>query len=203
MSDLTGEGATGPRQPELLVGLNAVILAVTAHQPRILTVGARELGEDVFGTDARQAPRALPFGSFDEKNDRTLELCMRRSVLEKTRGELGYVEQLYTFADQGRDPRERAGGSRVLSVGYLALAREQDLSRAENSSWQHCYRYFPWEDWRGGRPRIMDEIEGALLDWSAAARTGGRGWKSVSGWETPAGTPTRYSNATNCSTKRA
>ena len=166
MSDLTGEGATGPRQPELLVGLNAVILAVTAHQPRVLTVGAHELGGNFSGTDARLASRALPFGSFDETNDRTLELCMRRSVLEKTRGELGYVEQLYTFADQGRDPRERAGGSRVLSVGYLALAREQDLSQAENSSWQHCYKYFPWEDWRGGRPRIMDKIEGAVLDWS-------------------------------------
>ena len=166
MSDRSGEGPSEPRKPELVVGLNAVILAVTAHQPRVLTVSVQELGEDFFGMDTLHLPRALPFGSFDEKNDRTLELCMRRSVLEKTRGELGYVEQLYTFADQGRDPRERAGGSRVLSVGYLALAREQDLAQAENSSWQHCYRYFPWEDWRGGRPRIMDAIESALLDWS-------------------------------------
>ena len=169
MSDRSGEGRSEPRKPELVVGLNAVILAVTAHQPRVLTVSVQELGEDFFGMDTLHLPYALPFGSFDEKNDRTLELCMRRSVLEKTRGELGYVEQLYTFADQGRDPRERAGGSRVLSVGYLALAREQDLAQAENSSWQHCYRYFPWEDWRGGRPRIMDDIEAALLDWSSGS----------------------------------
>ena len=111
MSDRSGQAAAGPRKPELVVGLNAVILAVTAHQPRILTVGARELGEDFFSTDALQASRALPFGSFDEKNDRTLELCMRRSVLEKTRGELGYVEQLYTFADQGRDPGSVPGAA--------------------------------------------------------------------------------------------
>ncbi len=166
MSGQSGVGPSEPRKPELEVGLNAVILAVTAHQPRVLTVGTQELGEDFFGMDTWHLPPALPFGSFDEKNDRTLELCMRRSVLEKTGGELGYVEQLYTFADQGRDPRERAGGSRVLSVGYLALARERDLSQAENSSWQHCYRYFPWEDWRGGRPRIIGDIESALLDWS-------------------------------------
>ena len=166
MSDRSGEGPSEPRKPELVVGLNAVILGVTVHQPRVLTVSVQELGEDFFGMDTPHLPRALPFGSFDEKNDRTLELCMRRSVLEKTRGELGYVEQLYTFADQGRDPRERAGGNRVLSVGYLALAREQDLSQAENASWQHCYRYFPWEDWRRGRPRIMDDIEAALLNWS-------------------------------------
>ena len=166
MSAQTGEGPSGPRQPELLVGLNAVVLAVTAHQPRILTVGARELGEDFSAMEPGELSRALPFGSFDEKNDRTLELCMRRSVLEKTQGELGYVEQLYTFADQGRDPRERAGGSRVLSVGYLALVRERDLSQAENSSWQDCYSYFPWEDWRTGRPGIMEKIEAALLEWS-------------------------------------
>ncbi len=166
MSARTGEGPAGPRQPELLVGLNAVVLAVTAHQPRILTVGAGELGEEFSTMASGHMSRALPFGSFDERHDRTLELCMRRSVLEKTRGELGYVEQLYTFADQGRDPRERAGGSRVLSVGYLALVRERDLSQAENSSWQDCYAYFPWEDWRTGRPGIMDKIEAALLEWS-------------------------------------
>ena len=166
MTDRSGERPHGPRRPELLVGLNAVVLAVTAGQPRVLTVDTQELGEDCSGTGWLRPPRALPVGSFDAKNDRTLELCMRRSVLEKTRGELGYMEQLYTFADQGRHPREREGGSRVLSVGYLALVREQDLSRAENSSWQDCYAYFPWEDWREGRPQIMGAIESALLDWS-------------------------------------
>lgn len=164
----TGDGPARPRDPKLKVGLNAVVLAVTAHQPRVLTVVARESGEEFSGMDSWHPHPALPSGSFDAKHDRTLELCMRRSVLEKTRGELGYVEQLYTFADQGRDPRERTGGSRVLSVGYLALVREQDLSRAENSGWQDCYAYFPWEDWRGGRPPIMDEIEAALLDWTHA-----------------------------------
>jgi len=166
VSDWSGERLAGRRRPELLVGLNAVVLAVTASQPRVLTVSAQEVGEDLFGMGPSAPPRALPFGSFDEKSDRTLELCVRRSVLEKTQGELGYVEQLYTFADQGRDPRERAGGSRVLSVGYLALVREKDLSKAKNSGWQHCYAYFPWEDWRAGRPQIMDRIEAALLAWS-------------------------------------
>lgn len=166
MTALSGKQPDGARRPELLVGLNAAILAVTAGQPRVLTVDTQELTGDFFGMGSLRPPRALPFGSFDEKSDRTLELCMRRSVLEKTQGELGYVEQLYTFADQGRDPREREGGSRMLSVGYLALVREQDLSQAENSSWQDSYAYFPWEDWRQGRPRIMEEIESALLEWS-------------------------------------
>ena len=168
MNDRSGEGPTASRQPELLVELNAVVLAVTADQPRVLTVSTEGLSEGFLGMGSLRRAPALPFGSFDEKNDRTLELCMRRSVLEKTRGELGYVEQLYTFADQGRHPRERAGGSRVLSVGYLALARERDLTQAENSSWRDCYAYFPWEDWRQGPPKIMGEIESTLLEWSAA-----------------------------------
>ena len=113
---------------ELLVGLNAVILAVTSEQPRVLTVVPQEADPGDARADPPELLRSLPFGSFDVESDRTLELCMRRSVLEQTQCELSYVEQLYTFADKGRDPRERLGGSRVLSVGYLALVQEKDLS---------------------------------------------------------------------------
>lgn len=165
MSDVPGGQHGEPIRSNLLVGLNAVVLAVTGEQPRLLTIGAHE--SEAPGSGSTESLRALPFGSFDEEDDRTLELCMRRSVLEQTRGELGYVEQLYTFADQGRDPRERSGGSRVLSVGYLALVQEGDLAESENSAWEDCYAYYPWEDWREGRPEVVDEIQSALLEWSA------------------------------------
>lgn len=167
MNDVAGSGLGESRRPELLVGLNAVILAVTGEQPRVLTVGPQESETGGSGASSPDPLRSLPFGSFDEESDRTLELCMRRSVVEQTHSELGYVEQLYTFADKGRDPRERSGGSRVLSVGYLALVQEQDLAEAENSSWENCFDYFPWEDWRDGRPDAVDEIESALLEWAS------------------------------------
>jgi len=160
MSDVPGDGIRA--YPDLLVGLNAVILAVTRDQPRVLTVGP----QDSNAGHSAAPLRSLPFGSFDAEKDRTLELCMRRSVFEQTDSELGYVEQLYTFADKGRDPRERLGGGRVLSVGYLALVQEKDLAEAENTSWENCYDYFPWEDWRDGRPDVVDEIETALLEWA-------------------------------------
>ena len=92
---------------------------------------------------------------------------MRETVSKQTGLELGYLEQLYTFADKGRDPREGSGGSRVLSVAYLALLQEGTLSGVEDATWEDCYEFFPWEDWRDGKPALMAEIEEALLDWSA------------------------------------
>ena len=65
---------------ELLVGLNAVILAVTSEQPRVLTVVPQEADPGDARADPPEPLRSLPFGSFDVESDRTLELCMRRSV---------------------------------------------------------------------------------------------------------------------------
>ena len=154
------------KNSNLALGLNAVVLAVTNDQPRVLTV--RTQGVDMISST--EPLHALPFGSFDVNQDRTLELCMRRSVFEQTDKELGYVEQLYTFADKGRDPRERLGGNRVVSIGYLTLAQEQHFDVSDNSSWGNCFDYFPWEDWRSGRPEVIEEIEVALFNWSQGVR---------------------------------
>ncbi len=66
--------------------LTAVIVAVTDGQPRVLTI---EGGE------------ALPSGPF-EPGHRSLQAGMRSWVETQTHHPLGYVEQLYTFADQDR-----------------------------------------------------------------------------------------------------
>ena len=100
--------------PTIVVGLNAVILAVTEEEPRILTVQPNGDAD----------PEALPFGPLDPLRDRTLELGLRGWVREQTGLELGYVEQLYTFGDRHRDPHEREGCPRMISIGYLTLVRE-------------------------------------------------------------------------------
>ncbi|MGD8897469.1 MAG: hypothetical protein PVJ73_15655, partial [Acidobacteriota bacterium] len=112
--------------PSLVVGLNAVIVAVTDETPRLLTVERAEHGLGVPGADRP----ALPFGPLDPAGHRTLELGLRDWVREQTGLELGYAEQLYTFGDRHRDPRERAGGPRVISIAYLALVREGRVSGA-------------------------------------------------------------------------
>jgi hypothetical protein len=117
---------------------------------------------------AGPAPRpaaALPFGPLDPAGHRTLELGLRAWVREQTGLELGYVEQLYTFGDRHRDPRERSGGPRLLSIAYLALVRESRLADAR-ARWRGFYEFLPWEDSRDGRPSLVAEtIAPALARW--------------------------------------
>jgi 8-oxo-dGTP diphosphatase len=57
---------------------------------------------------------SLP-GGFLSMNE-TAEECAKRTLLEKTGIKNVFIEQLYTFTDIERDPRER-----IISVSYFAL----------------------------------------------------------------------------------
>jgi hypothetical protein len=150
-------------QSRLVVSLNAVIIAITDEQPRVLTVAVPEgvAIENIGSRDAAAEGRrlaALPSGPLDPAGDRTLELALRRWVRASTGLELGYVEQLYTFGDRFRSPGEAEGGARVVSAAYLALVRESELPAALSASWRSVYRFLPWEDWRSGRPEVVDTV---------------------------------------------
>jgi hypothetical protein len=148
---------------QTLVGLSAVIVAVTDEVPRILTVALPGGAPSAGGAP----PDALAFGPLDPDRDRTLGLGLRRWVREQTGIELGYVEQLYTFGDRDRHPD---AGRRVLSVAYLALVRERPPLGSGDAHWRDVYDYLPWEDWRGGRPEALDRrIVPALGRWVEAA----------------------------------
>jgi hypothetical protein len=158
---------------QIAVGLNAVIISVRDDEPRVLTVGEPAATDGAHGArdTAAVADRpALPSGQLDAERDRTLELGLRGWVQRQTGRDLGYVEQLYTFGDQDRDPRERAGGPRMLSVAYLALT--QDLpAEAAGGRWMGCYGFLPWEDWRAERPAILAEIGDALNEWAGKSKS--------------------------------
>jgi len=146
--------------PSIVVGLNAVIVAVTDEEPRLLTVERAERAR----AGARAHEPALPFGPLDPAGHRTLELGLRAWVREQTGLDLGYVEQLYTFADRNRDPRERAGGPRVVSIAYLALVREGRVAGAGRARWRGFYELLPWEDARSGRPALVEKVTGTSFD---------------------------------------
>jgi hypothetical protein len=146
----------------VVIGLSAVVLAVRDGEAVVLTLRPR--GQHLQG---------LPFGPFDPVADRTFELALRAFVTEQTRFNLGYVEQLYTFGDKGRDaPLADMSGAgtvtagRVISVGYLALAPAALESHTPDSDWRPWSRFFPWEDWREGRPAALGPIESALRRWA-------------------------------------
>ncbi|HVY20388.1 MAG TPA: NAD regulator [Bauldia sp.] len=145
--------STAPRPIE--IGLNAAIVAVADGQPLILVV----------------AGDTLPFGPFDPIAHRTFEAGLRAFVADQSALKLGYAEQLYTFGDRGRHSLSGDIGPHLVSVGYLALTRLDDepseaLARA-GASWRRWYEFFPWEDWRGGRPAILDEtLLPALARWA-------------------------------------
>ncbi|WP_295121394.1 NUDIX domain-containing protein [uncultured Chitinophaga sp.] len=77
---------------------------------------------------------ALP-GGFVRQGE-SLEDAVRRELKEETGISVNYLEQLYTFGDPKRDPRQH-----IVSVAYFALvksAKYQQLKAdtdAENASW--------------------------------------------------------------------
>ena len=87
-----------------------------------------------------------------------------------------YVEQLYTFGDRGRHARADDTDPHVVSIGYLALTRVPDNVaglREAGAGFRPWYRFFPWEDWRNGRPAIIDEaILPPLTNWAQERRRG-------------------------------
>lgn len=132
--------------------LMAVVVAVTERDPSVLTV---------------QDGRALPSGPL-ESGHRSLQSGVRAWVERQTHHPLGYVEQLYTFAD--RDRTETGTAARVISVSYLGLTRELPGAGGKAHGWQSWYRYFPWEDHRDGCPVILGAaVLPLLLAWTSAA----------------------------------
>ena len=117
------------------IELNAVIVAVTGNEPQVLV----------------NPPAALPSGPFETEH-LTLEQGLREWAKAKGGQPLGYVEQLYTFADRGRT----VGNQRLVSIGYLALVRA--AASLADAVWSPWYKHLPWEDHRKGLPRIVGKI---------------------------------------------
>ncbi|MDK4739964.1 hypothetical protein PH547_13845 [Rhizobium sp. CNPSo 3464] len=127
--------------------LIAVLTAVTGNDPRVMTVRSGD---------------ALPSGPF-ELGHRTLQSGLREWVREQTAHPVGYLEQLYTFAD--RDRNNEILGGRTISISYLGLVREQAAPGGGRPGWHGWYEYFPWEDHRNGRPAVMDDVVERLNSW--------------------------------------
>lgn len=140
------------------VELTAVVVAVCASEPMVLVTRS---GGAHQGT-------ALPRGPL-RPGHRTLQAGLRRWVEERTRLDLGYVEQLYTFGDParpiGREDSETP--DRTVSIAYLALVRDNRAISGADARWLPWYQLFPWEDWRCGEPQAHTTLVARLQRWAA------------------------------------
>lgn len=119
--------------------LVAVITAVRDGVPFALTTGGGS---------------TLPAGPL-QRSHRSMQEGMRAWVLRQTGCELGYIEQLYTFADRNR------GSGPALEVSYLGLTTMEPGAEA----WRSWYEFFPWEDRRNGSEVVDEIIAPALGRW--------------------------------------
>lgn len=169
--ELSGRGKPSPEKSHRVVardsadhqsvgiGLNAAIVAVLDNEPVVLVV--RKEPDSAGATDV------LPFGPFNPREHRTLEGGLRAWVRDQTGLDLGYAEQLYTFADRGRHSDPADTSPHVVSIGYLALTEASREHGLTHGIWRSWYQFFPWEDWRRSRPEIISaEIEPRLKLWA-------------------------------------
>ncbi|MGI9522266.1 MAG: NUDIX hydrolase [Hyphomicrobiaceae bacterium] len=141
------------------IGLSAAIVSVHDDEPEALVVRS--------GSNGKSAPDSLPSGPFSPINHRTLDIGLRDWVREQSGIDLGYVEQLYTFGDRGRHARPDDSVPHIVSIGYLALSRPLEEEPIGSAQWCSWYDYFPWEDWRQGKPSVLREvIEPRLRQWA-------------------------------------
>jgi 8-oxo-dGTP diphosphatase len=97
--------------PRPALTVDAVVFGLDADDLEVLLI---ERGHAPFA-----GQWALP-GGFVHM-DETLEAAVRRELREETGLHDLYLEQLFTFGDPGRDPRDR-----VITVAYYALVRRKD-----------------------------------------------------------------------------
>jgi len=94
--------------PGVSLAVDVVVLGVVSGKLCVSLVKRTEMPQEGFF--------ALPGGFV--RGAESLEEAVARVMAEKAGAENVYAEQMYTFADAGRDPR-----TRVVSVAYLALLR--------------------------------------------------------------------------------
>ncbi len=152
----------------LAIELSVVVVAVQDNEAVVL---CRNLPRGADGPAF-----ALPSGPFVPKSHRTFDLALKAFVHDQTGFDIGYVEQLYSFGDIGRETVLDGTniGDDIISVGYLALTNNRAFQAGFDAAWVPFGRFFPWENWRGGGNVPLDRLRTALDTWVAVDDSGVR-----------------------------
>ncbi|MBX9591647.1 MAG: NAD regulator [Hyphomonadaceae bacterium] len=143
------------------VVLTSAILALQTTEPVVAVVPAGHTGDET-----------LPSGFFLPSEHDTLEDGVRSCTYAQTGVEFDLIEQLCTL---GGRARSTIGGvpadpPHLISISYVALVGPRQCSDSTRATWRSWYSFLPWEDWRGGRPDCLSELEQRLEIWAAEPR---------------------------------
>jgi hypothetical protein len=143
----------------IAVGVNAAIFAVQGDEPVVAVVPVRR--------EERGGEGALPSGLFSPRQHDDLEAALRFCVKQQTGMELGSARQICTLGGRHGSDAEGPSQNPVLAVCYLALVAPERVEDSNGVGWRSWYAYFPWEDWRRGKPACLtEEIEPRLQAWT-------------------------------------
>jgi hypothetical protein len=145
---------------QLAVELTAAVIAIQHEQPVVLALRGP--------TGEQGAMELLPSAPFRPAIHATFEEAVRQRVEEETSLELGFLEQLSSDCSRFSPLSSGARAQRSISIGHLALSRADKGENLGNTEWVGIYSYFPWEDWRSGRPAVLaDSLQAEINAWVA------------------------------------
>ena len=115
------------------VGVDNVIFSVDTTYNRVLVL-LRKRDDEPFSNYW-----SLP-GTLVRQGEPLTDAAYR-TLSEKIQVDNLYLEQLYSFGDPGRDPRENPNsfGVRYLSVSYFALVRYEEAKIIKNTNYNVCW----------------------------------------------------------------
>lgn len=108
-----------PTDQNIKVAVDAVVFGYTSDEGLSILLINRKIAPFINTW-------ALPGGLV--LNNESLEEAVNRELHEETGVNINYLEQLYTFGDTNRDPRNR-----VVSVSYYALVKPTEFTLEANT----------------------------------------------------------------------
>lgn len=135
---VTGEASVENYNPAIYdrpsVAVDVVIFTLHEDMLKVLLIKR--------GVEPFKGKWALPGGFVDKKKDADLEDAAMRELIEETGVKSPYLEQLYTFGSQSRDPRDW-----TLSVSYFALIPYDKINLKAGSD-AAAVRWWPVKDFK-------------------------------------------------------
>ena len=116
--------------PRPLTTVDVVIFSVVDEKLQVLLVQRPDDSNEPFPN-----AWALPGGFVDVKEDKSLEACAKRKLVEKTGVRSSYLEQLGSWGDSTRDPRGWSATHAWFALLPLSSIRLRKGGNAQELQW--------------------------------------------------------------------